>query len=164
MGCEAIENISLPSSLRAIGTGAFSGFLSYSTGIKSITIPPTVEIIGSLPVQRGDAATSGLEYSATHPLTDDPECVFDSDCVIYGYRGTEAERYADEWDLEFVPLEAEAGDVNIDGEVNIADVVSLQRYLLRKYVRTGAYYGDINGDGTVDVFDMILMRKKSLIK
>jgi hypothetical protein len=98
------------------------------------------------------------------PLTDAPICTFDSDCIIKGYRGTEAERYANEWGLEFEALEAKTGDVNLDGDITVADVVALQRFLLGKYVNTGAYYGDMNSDGTVDAFDMVFMRKKLIKK
>lgn len=49
-------------------------------------------------------------------------------------------------------------DVNKDGTVGIADVVTLNGYIL------GKTYGysisaDLNGDGAVDVFDMVLMRQ-----
>jgi hypothetical protein len=59
--------------------------------------------------------TSGLEPpKPIRPLTDEPVCAFDSDCVIYGYKGTEAERYADELGLTFVP----ADEVKTDQEGN----------------------------------------------
>ena len=127
--------------------------------MRTVFIPPTVEIIGSLPRATGIGATSGIDVKATHPLTDEQECAFDSECVIKGYKGTEAERYAKDWGLEFVPLEAETGDVNLDGEINISDAVVLQRFLLGKYVSTGAYYGDMNEDSSVDVFDLVFLKR-----
>ena len=165
MGCASLENVSLGSSVKSVGTGAFGDFKigdlsNYPCGLREITIQPTVEVIGALPRAIGEPATTGIGGYATHPLTDVQECVFDSECVIKGYKGTEAERYANEWGLEFEALEAEAGDVNIDGVITIADAVALQRFLLGKYVGTGAYYGDMNGDDIVDAFDMIIMRKR----
>ena len=66
------------------------------------------------------------------PLTDKPVCTFNSDCIIYGYKDTEAERYANEWNLEFVTLESVTGDLNFDGEFNISNVVTLQKYLVKR--------------------------------
>ena len=165
MGCTSLENVSLGSSVKYIGKRAFGDYKignisNYPCGLKKITIQPTVEIIGALPRAKGVGATTGIEVKAIHPLTDEQECVFDSECVIKGYKGTEAERYANEWGLEFEALEAETGDVNLDGEITVADAVALQRFLLGKYVGTGAYYGDIDEDGVVDAFDMVLIRKK----
>ena len=168
MGCASLENVSLGSSVKSVGTGAFGDFKigdlsNYPCGLREITIQPTIEVIGALPRAIGEPATTGIGGYATHPLTDVQECVFDSECVIKGYKGTEAERYANEWGLEFEALEAETGDVNLDGEITVADAVALQRFLLGRYVSTGAYYGDINDDGVIDVFDMILIRKKIIL-
>ncbi|MBR6984851.1 MAG: leucine-rich repeat protein [Ruminococcus sp.] len=162
--CPSLEEVKLSDSVKDIGTGAFGKIKKDACGLRTVFIPPTVEIIGALPRATGIGATSGIEVKATNPLTNEQECAFDSECVIKGYRGTEAERYANEWELEFVPLEAETGDVNLDGEINVADAVALQRFLLGKYVSTGAYYGDMNEDGEVDAFDMIQMRKSLLEK
>ena len=159
-GCGSLEKVDLSESVCRIGTGAFGNRKTAESGLKSITISPTIEVIGALPKQHGIGATSGVDVKANHPLTDEQECVFDSDCVIKGYKGTEAERYANEWGLEFEALEAETGDVNLDGDITVADAVALQRFLLGKYVGTGAYYGDMNGDNEVDVFDMVLIRRR----
>ncbi|MBQ8297821.1 MAG: CotH kinase family protein, partial [Ruminococcus sp.] len=53
------------------------------------------------------------------------------------------------------------GDVNLDQNVNSADAVALQSYLLRKLEHTAEQYApaDINNDGSVDIFDMVEMRK-----
>ena len=58
----------------------------------------------------------------------------------------------------FEEIGTEIGDVNIDNNVNIADAVCLQRFLLGRYVPTGAYYGDMTGDGNVNVYDMIALK------
>ena len=83
------------------------------------------------------------------PLTDKPVCTFNSDCIIYGYKDTEAERYANEWNLEFVTLESVTGDLNFDGEFNISNVVTLQKYLVKKEGFTNEQWklADLNNDG-----------------
>ncbi len=49
------------------------------------------------------------------------------------------------------------GDINHDGEVNIADLVYLQRALLGN-VRLRSMC-DCNEDGVADVFDLVFLRK-----
>ena len=51
------------------------------------------------------------------------------------------------------------GDVNLDFTRNIADLVSLQAYILRRGVFVSPEKADINLDGTVDIFDVIMLRK-----
>ena len=49
------------------------------------------------------------------------------------------------------------GDLNHDGQVNVADLVYCQASLLGKI--KPAYSCDCNGDGVADVFDLVAMRK-----
>ncbi|HOR22997.1 MAG TPA: dockerin type I repeat-containing protein, partial [Ruminococcus sp.] len=53
------------------------------------------------------------------------------------------------------------GDVNLDGDVNIADAVVMQSYLLAKTQITGeqAYAADVLSDTVPNVFDMILLKQ-----
>ncbi len=174
--CKSLESITLGNSVENIKYGAFGGNIRLTdiniprsvknigqealVNFTSVTIPPAVQVIGSYPHKTPQERTSGIEPPPpVRPLTDEPKCVFGDNCVIYGYHGTEAERYAKEWELEFVPLEAENGDVNLDGNISISDLVSLSRFVLGRYVDTGAYYGDLNWDGTVDSFDIVLIRR-----
>ena len=54
-----------------------------------------------------------------------------------------------------------AGDMDENGEVNMADAVLLSRYLLteKKLTQTQYSTADINSDGNVNTYDMVLMRK-----
>lgn len=155
--CKSLSSCEIPTGVKIICQGTF-----INSGVKSVTIPPTVQIIGAYPRKTGREFTSGIEpQPARRPLTDDPVCAFDSDCIIYGYKGTEAERYAKEWDLEFIVLEAESGDVNFDGEFNISDVVTLQSWLLGKSNSELTYWksADLCEDDRLDVFDLYLMKR-----
>lgn len=53
------------------------------------------------------------------------------------------------------------GDINGDGEISIADIVLLQRYLLNSAEFSALQFAkaDFNRDSVVDVFDMVEMRK-----
>lgn len=160
--CSELEALELSKGTKIIGQAAF-----LNTEIKSITLLPTVKIIGAYPRKTGREFTSGIESQpARRPLTDDPVCAFDSDCIIYGYRGTEAERYAKEWNLEFIVLEAESGDVNFDGEFNISDVVTLQRWLVGKSNTELTYWksADLCEDDQLNVFDLCMMKRMLIVK
>ena len=56
------------------------------------------------------------------------------------------------------------GDVNLDGEVNVADLVKLQEHLLRKLELSAEEQseGDMNKDSVLNSFDMILLRRAML--
>ncbi|MBO5461189.1 MAG: RICIN domain-containing protein, partial [Ruminococcus sp.] len=54
------------------------------------------------------------------------------------------------------------GDVNDDGELTIADLVMMQRWLLGADKITDWTAGDLCEDGRIDAFDLCLMRKELL--
>ena len=64
-------------------------------------------------------------------------------------------------DTENASVNGKKGDLNIDGDVNIADAVILQKYLLGGENINGeqAYAADVLSDASLDVFDMIIFRK-----
>ncbi|MBQ7046614.1 MAG: leucine-rich repeat protein, partial [Oscillospiraceae bacterium] len=163
-GCSAIENLEIPPNVKAIGQAAFVGDEIYGvehySGIKSITIPPTVEIIGIVPEQKGEPFTSGIYHPPTFPLTDEPYSVFDSDCVISGWYDTEAHSYALQNNLAFKALDENIayGDTNKDGNVDVSDLVMLQRYLIKLDDSIG-YEADVNKDGRINAFDMVAVRR-----
>ena len=161
--CDGVESMELSDTLRVLGQGAFDGFTIFThiyDGVGGVKVNYTLEIMGAVPMPRGHYYGSGIEHGPSHPLTDKEICIFDKDCAVTGYKGTEAERYAAEWGLNFTALETETGDVNLDGQVSVADAVTLLRHLLGRYTSTGAAYGDMNGDSSVDSFDMVSMRNK----
>ncbi|MDE6539814.1 MAG: dockerin type I repeat-containing protein, partial [Ruminococcus sp.] len=55
-----------------------------------------------------------------------------------------------------------SGDMNFDYEINIADAVLLQKYILgtTKFTSTQYACADMNFDGIVDIFDMVLFRQE----
>ena len=145
--CTALESIVLPESVRMIGTRAFDT-------LSAITIPSTVQILGTLGQQIGSIITSGIEPpSPVLPLTDEPICTFSPDCVISGYAGTEAERYAKECGLQFIALETVDGD----GTCSIADAVLLAKHLAGNAALADWQTADRNGDGSLDARDLTLL-------
>ncbi|MCD7811911.1 MAG: dockerin type I domain-containing protein [Ruminococcus sp.] len=51
------------------------------------------------------------------------------------------------------------GDVNSDGEFNVADIVMLHNYIIRSESITDKDAGDLCEDGVIDMFDVVAMRK-----
>ncbi len=59
-----------------------------------------------------------------------------------------------------ITVEQLIGDVNMDGTVDVADVITLRRYLSSGYdVSIDIDQSDMNGDGTITVSDVILLRR-----
>ncbi len=54
------------------------------------------------------------------------------------------------------------GDVNADGDVNVADLVALQKYLLGKEVSLNSVNADMNQDNILNIYDMILLKRQLL--
>lgn len=161
--CSSLENISLPDSLKIIGCGAFSKYSEEENSIKSITIPSNVKVIGALPRAKGEAPTSGLYIPSTDPLTEEQPCVFSSDCMIYGYQNTEAELYANENNLKFIPLDLKY-DANQDGNIDIADVVTVASYVVNPEKNSISEQAVINADvqnsgNGLDANDCLMIQK-----
>lgn len=161
--CSSLENISLPDSLKIIGCGAFSKYSEKENSIKSITIPSNVKVIGALPRAKGEAPTSGLYIPPTDPLTEEQPCAFSSDCMIYGYQNTEAELYANENNLKFIPLDSKY-DANQDGNIDIADVVTVASYVVNPEKNSISEQAVINADvqnsgNGLDANDCLMIQK-----
>ena len=154
--CKNLSSCEIPTGVKILCQGAF-----IKSGVKSVTIPPTVQIIGAYPQKTGRNFTSGIESQpARIPLTDDPICSFDSDCTINGWYGTEAHSYAIEWGLKFNPLDENIayGDLNADNSIDIADAVLMYSYISGHEVTVG-FEADLTKDGIIDTFDMAAMRR-----
>lgn len=51
------------------------------------------------------------------------------------------------------------GDVNADGVLSVADIVTMQKYILNSGMINNWKAGDLYEDGRIDVFDLCLMRQ-----
>ena len=122
-GCSSLESVKIPDSVTTIGESAFSG----CTGLKTVTIPASVKIIRSQTFDNctgltsvtipdsvtsiGDSAFSGCSSLTSVTIPDSVTslgsfygAVFDGcsdDLVIYGYSGSEAEKYANKNNIAF---------------------------------------------------------------
>ncbi len=151
----SVPEITIPGSVKAIGQNAFGG-------IRSVKLSVYPKILGAYPYKTTEILLSGLQPPPpVRPLQDDPQCVFDEDCTVYGYTGTSDEKYADEWELNFVPLDYLKGDVNFDGEFNVADVVTVNSFMHGSKDQEIVYWkaADVCEDDVIDIFDLLKLKE-----
>ena len=54
------------------------------------------------------------------------------------------------------------GDINVDGQINLGDLIVLNQYVLGIECSVNWIYGDMNGDGQLNVADILLLQKALL--
>ena len=158
--CSNITSVTIPDSMRSIGTWAFGSCYH----LTSVILPENVSSIDIVAFED----CCNLE-SVT---VSDPDCeIYDhrntiSSDVIYGYTDSTAESYAETYGNTFIAIDSipVRGDVNADGVLTVADVVSLQKWLLCvPDVKLADWKdGDLCEDDKLDVFDLCLMKRALL--
>ncbi|MBD5158661.1 MAG: leucine-rich repeat protein [Ruminococcus sp.] len=161
------DDIEIPESVTVISGHVFEDK-------NKLVIPKQIEILGAFDDIRphNPYISIGIGGYPQVPLYNKYYGIIPSGIYVkmYGYRNTEAEKYALAHDYLFYPLDDDtppdtsepdedktSGDANGDGKINIADAVLLQRYLLGNAELSGN--ADANQDGVVDIFDMVYIRK-----
>lgn len=146
----ALNRVTLPDNLETIGQCAFTG-----TAVKELELPQGLRVAGTLKMPY-----FGFN-SIVDTLTDSTVLIADSDCVIKGYYDTEAHKYAVSRNMKFIALDENIayGDINLDGEISVADAVVLQKYITGSDEAIG-FEADLSKDGVIDIFDVIAMRSK----
>lgn len=151
--CANLKSAAIPSSVTSIGKFAFNDCIS----LKSIVIPSSVTSIGEY--------AFGYLYGTMDRI---------EDFIIYGYRGSEAEKYAAENDFVFIALDTESsiqlGDINQNGTVEIQDVTALQRHLA-EFTNSDGFpivdeeneevfkIADVNHDGIISIADITTIQR-----
>ena len=98
--------------------------------MNSVIVPQSIKIFGAYPQIENADIFSEINHFAYIPLLDEKYCVVNKDCKIYGYFETDAEYYANKYNLCFCPLNSEIkGDANCDGELSMADAVLIMQSL-----------------------------------
>lgn len=152
-GCKSLETINIPSSVTKINNSTFNGCSNLS-----VVLPETITSVG-------EYAFYCKSVAFMNPKCVLPNSVYTvpGDVVIYGYKNSTAEAYAKKYNREFIVFDTSIdtpGDINCDGTVSIADLVSLQNFLLGRTKTLGNWKNaDLCKDNRIDVFDMVLMRR-----
>lgn len=158
--CTALEKVTLPESLAEIPLYLFG----YCSSLKEFVVPENITAI-----------ESGAFYScdALEKLTiENPDCsIYDSEstiaegAVIYGYKGSTAELYAESYSRSFVALDEELpavmkGDVNNDAAISGVDAAMVLADYAQSQTSGGSSFdesqfaaADVNGDGVITAVD-----------
>lgn len=173
--CTALKYFAIPEQVTKLEEHIFAG----CSGLKSIVIPVSVTEIDKAAFSQCSSLEEVTILNPNCVLFDDAETICNTlaedgspifSGIISGYENSTAQAYAEKYGLLFNNLGKapvwEIGDVNLDGTVSMADVVMLQKYLLRKqpFTQQQGQFSDINEDNAVQVLDLILLKQKILKK
>lgn len=141
--CKNLSEVSIPQTVELMGSYAFYG----SEKMKSITIPASVKDIEYMAVGYNNEML--------------PINLF----TIYGFKDSEAERYASSNWIGFVALDDDSSlyDVNGDGKVTAADARMALRASAKLQGLAGRYFyaADVNKDGKITSADARLILRKA---
>lgn len=144
--CAHLKTAALPYRLTTVGDFAFED----CTALTAVTIPPSVVSIGT--------CAFGYRYDATQNAD-----VAVENYTIYGTAHSAAETYAAAHKFTFVTAKTVLGDLNGDQNVTMADVVLLQRVLVRdETVHGNLAAADMDQNGAINGFDLSLLKRKLL--
>ena len=162
-----LTSVTLPDTIEKIGNYAFFG-----TKLTEATLPASVKEIGLEVFGECDALQEITILSAdctfAEPEEGEEEVTLFSgaDVLIRGLSGSTAEAYAKAHSIRFRALDAAPlpGDADDDGDLDTADIVLMQKWLLAvpETVLAGADSCDMDGDGRLDVLDLGLMKRQLL--
>ena len=178
VGCSSLRSITIPASVESVGYYAFEYCRSLSkatvedgvkelsdnafvgcSSLKEITVPKSVTTIGKYAIGYSENGTYDENYNFNRDRYED--------FVIRGYKGTEAERYANENGFRFVALDGaepnptEYGDANGDGKIDVTDATEIQKFAadMVKFNDAQLKFADANKDGKITVDDTTMVQK-----
>lgn len=196
-GCSSLSEITIPKNAATIGSNAFYGCSSLASvnieaeieqippycfnrceALEEITIPKSVRKIGDYAFYRCIKLKRAVIKSQEITIGTD---VFEEffGLTLVGFEGTDVQRYAEEYSIDFEALTEEPepsepdpsepdvfemGDVNKDGSVNGEDTTLVLKFVVKKIDESGLFteLADLNGDGTVNVKDATCIQRKIL--
>lgn len=163
--CPNLKSISLPNSIVSVGVQAF--YQCYS--LTSIVFPKSVSYIDSFAFN-GCTGLKSVTSLASVPPTLSEWGVFDD--VVYSTAtlrvpigSVEAYRTTYPWSLfqHIVGIDPSLGDINLDDEVNIADINALINNIVGgEGDCLSEFMSDVNRDGEVNIADINVLIDKIL--
>lgn len=134
--CTSLEEVNFNENIKEI-----VGFDNCSS-LKSVVIPKNAKVI----------------YGCGFGFVDDQLV---EDFIIYGYRNSSAESYANKYGVKFVAIDAILGDVDNSGIVNVNDATLVQKYCAKLIGESeiNLDVADVNKDGEVNISDATAIQK-----
>ena len=172
--CGSLTRVTIPDSVTSIGNYAFY----YCRNLSSITIPDSVTSIGDYAFLNCTSLTSitipnsvtsigwgAFGYYTTPPGEGGMAALPIENFTIYGYKGTAAEKYANENGFKFIVLDDTSKpsfcDIDGDGKISVNDVTDIQKYIvqLKPFTDEQIKFADVDKNGKIDVNDVTLLQK-----
>lgn len=172
-------DLSLPSSIRTLGLGAFQGCgsitsLTVNTGLKSIPVqcfnrcggletvylPANLESIDNLAFANCEKLYDVYLPSSVTYISD--SAFMNTYPTLHVYYNSYAHRYAVDNNILYELLDGvRLGDVNGDGSIDVNDVTMIQKHIAGLTVLDGIYLysADTNLDTDVDIIDATVTQK-----
>lgn len=154
--CDALKTISLPNSVEVISEHAFN-----RSGLVSITIPKSVSELNTN-VFEDCFSLQSITFEGDTPVVGDTEYWKSLEgLTIYCDEGTSAQQFAEENGIDYEIIQNIPGDCNLDGTVNILDVIMLNKSIFGKYTLNDRQkqVSDVNKDGIPDATDSLMIMK-----
>lgn len=154
--CRSLKDIEIPESVTSIGSWAF--YMCRS--LTDIEIPESITSIESGTFRGCTSLESITILNPDCEIADHESTIYDM-TVIYGYKDSTAQDYAEKYSRIFFDLEDPAelmtGDVTGDNEINIFDAVAVAQYTVNKRKLTPKQFSaaDVNYDEKVNIFDSV---------
>lgn len=147
-----ISNVDIPNSVTSIGVGAFME----CTRLKEVVIGSSMTTIGESAFN-GCTSVCDIICKAPIPPAINSYTFTNYDAVLHVPEGSlEAYQNADYW-KNFLNIAAiSRGDVNGDGETDVADFIAIANYILGTMPENfDEAAADVDSDGSIDVADFI---------
>ena len=153
--CTSLTSVTIPKNLSTIEYCAFSG----CSNLTSVTIPSSVTSIGFHAFEECSNLTSILSLNSIPPSCSTSFLnINKNSCTVWVPKGSfAAYKASNEWN-ELTIKEIINGDVNLDGQVDVADINAFVAYIIGE-ASEGLYeeIADLNGDNKIDAADIVLL-------
>ena len=159
--CEVLNGVDLPEGLEKIDDSAFD-----LTKITGLELPASLKYLGDYTIYESEDEVINLPENLTY--IGDTMLSNAISKTVKVTKGSLAEKYAvmNNCDIKYTDEESdyEAGDINMDNNVNLSDVtLALKAALgIENVSEQQIQIADMNSDGKLDLSDVVILLKKAL--
>ena len=175
--CDSLETVTLYNS--TLSGNHRESFIRNCPKLREITVKQIPYVYSNLPLALEQLPAlerviiNELPKSAVAGTSPDNDPVYDpltvgEECASFAVAGQSANINLQKWcaanQVTFKTIDTQRGDVNLDGDLNIMDVIAVNKFILgiRKLDDAARKQADINNDGTVTSEDSLRILKSVL--